>query len=318
MPTKVEYASQDNIHVRPGNIISQDGKLGILEESFNDEYERVLVVKGLSKNIPVYQGEDFIQLRTILNRLMRAEFENKPEEEINTERQALNSKYDSYVRRYGRLRDKKNRFIELDIDSFTILALEKYNKEGIFAGKADIFTRRTIHPQIRISKASSPQEAIAITLNEHGALNKKRLFELLGEDWEEITKDYIFELPDAPGELETKEKYLSGNVKQKLAQAQAAADLDDRFKPNVTMLESVIPRDIPSSLITMNLGARWIPEEEYTSHFFGNYLKYPLMMKKGEEYFIIRLLTFFTSMTRTCIMKKYEPIMQLPEEMALK
>ena len=145
IPTKIEYASQDNIHVRPGNIISQDGKLGILEESFNDEYERVLVVKGLSKNIPVYQGEDFIQLRIILNRLMRAELENKPEEEINTERQALNSKYDSYVRRYGRLRDKKKRFIELDIDSFTILALEKYNKEGIFAGKADIFTRRTIH-----------------------------------------------------------------------------------------------------------------------------------------------------------------------------
>lgn len=284
IPTKVEYASQDNIHVRPGNIISQDGKLGILEESFNDEYERVLVVKGLSKNIPVYQGEDFIQLRTILNRLMRAELENKPEEEINTERQALNSKYDSYVRRYGRLRDKKNRFIELDIDSFTILALEKYNKEGIFAGKADIFTRRTIHPQIRISKASSPQEAIAITLNEHGALNKKRLFELLGEDWEEITKDYIFELPDAPGEFETKEKYLSGNVKQKLAQAQAAADLDDRFKPNVTMLESVIPRDIPSSLITMNLGARWIPEEEYTS-FFRELFEIPTHDEKGGRVF---------------------------------
>lgn len=112
-------------------------------------------------------------------------------------------------------------------------------------------------------------EAIDITLNEHGVLNKKRLFELLGEDWEEITKDYIFELSDAPGEFETREKYLSGNVKQKLAQAQAAADLNDRFKPNVTMLESVIPRDIPSSLITMNLGARWIPEEEYTSFFSG-------------------------------------------------
>lgn len=120
----------------------------------------------------MYQGQDFIQLRTTLIRLMQAELENQPENKIESERQALNARYDSYVRRYGRLRGKKNRFIESDIDSFTLFALEKYDKAGNFLKKADIFTQRTINPCVSVTKTDSPQEAILITLNEHGKLEK--------------------------------------------------------------------------------------------------------------------------------------------------
>lgn len=107
---------------------------------------------------------------------------------------------------------------------------------------------------------------------------------MLGAEWEEKTQDLIFELPNSPGEYEIKDKYLSGNVKQKLIQAKAAAELDERFTRNVIMLEAVIPQDIPTSLVTTNLGARWIPEEEYTA-FFKELFEIPKHDENGGKVF---------------------------------
>lgn len=63
------------------------------------------------------------------------------------------------------------------------------------------------------------------------------------------------------GTLEPSAAYLSGNVRRKLAIAQAAAALDSRFEPNVEALKAVIPADLGADEIDARLGAAWIDKD---------------------------------------------------------
>jgi N12 class adenine-specific DNA methylase len=64
-----------------------------------------------------------------------------------------------------------------------------------------------------------------------------------------------------PGKLEPSAAYLSGNVRRKLAIAQAAAAVDPRFQANVDALKAVIPADLGADEIDARLGAAWIDKE---------------------------------------------------------
>src|SRR5699024_2126978 len=72
-----------------------------------------------------------------------------------------------------------------------------------------------------------------------------------------------------PGEVETNGKphyatadeYLSGNVREKLRQARAAAEASPTYTTNVEALEKVQPKDLTAGEISVRLGAAWIPED---------------------------------------------------------
>jgi N12 class adenine-specific DNA methylase len=70
-------------------------------------------------------------------------------------------------------------------------------------------------------------------------------------------------LPDLKGAVflnpqtnrwETEDEYLSGNVRAKLAVAEAAALTDEQFKLNVEALKAVQPADLPATEIDARLG----------------------------------------------------------------
>src|SRR5437870_5172966 len=78
-------------------------------------------------------------------------------------------------------------------------------------------------------------------------------------------------LPDLKGSIflnpqsnqwETDDQYLSGNVREKLAIADAAAITDPRFRENVEALEAVQPEDLPATEIDVRLGASWMPPDD--------------------------------------------------------
>lgn len=60
----------------------------------------------------------------------------------------------------------------------------------------------------------------------------------------------------------TEDDYLSGNVRAKLAAAEAAALVDEQFTGNVTALKAVQPVDLSATEIDARLGSTWIPEED--------------------------------------------------------
>ena len=74
-------------------------------------------------------------------------------------------------------------------------------------------------------------------------------------------KGMIFLNPQT-NQWETDDQYLSGNVREKLAAADAAAVTDPRFRENVEALKSVQPADLPATEIDVRLGAAWLPPED--------------------------------------------------------
>ena len=74
-------------------------------------------------------------------------------------------------------------------------------------------------------------------------------------------KGIIFLNPQT-NQWETDDQYLSGNVRDKLAVADAAAVTDARFHENVEALKSIQPEDLPATEIDVRLGASWLPPDD--------------------------------------------------------
>jgi N12 class adenine-specific DNA methylase/GGDEF domain-containing protein len=199
------------------------------------------------------------------------------DEQFEADRVALNKLYDKTVKARGPISDPKNKKFFGDDPNYHLLrALEYVDPETKKPRKADILLKRIVQPTRKADVASSPRDAMLISLFETGAVDLARIAELLGTDenkaWEAIQGD-AFQTPE--GVVEIRDRYLSGNVRKKLREAEAAAAVDPRFSRNAEALKAVIPPDVPPSEIYVNFGASWIAPE-YIEDFAEDLLKEPI------------------------------------------
>ena len=147
-----------------------------------------------------------------------------------------------------------------DPDCWLVASIEDYDLESNTAKPGPIFTERVIAPPPSPA-ITSAVDALAVVLNERGAVDPAHVAELLHGDVDAVIAelgDAIFRDPENGAWL-TADAYLSGAVRSKLAAARAAAELDPAFARNVAALERVQPPDLRPSDITARLGAPWIP-----------------------------------------------------------
>ena len=247
--------------VSNGNLVVQDGKVGVLTAKSNEYGEVTRTFEGTLKHDRMLQRiEAMIALRTSMKKLIAGQIEGEKDKTLAALRGELQKAYDKFVGKFGRLQDKDNAFILDDIDGYTLQALEVW-KNGKFVGLSDIFTKNSIKPSIKLDGKKTPQEAVALSLAEYGYLRPDYLAKALGEDWVEQCGEVVFLKPNSEDDYVTRDEYLSGDVVTKLADARAAAEKDKSFERNVKALEEVQPERIPFDDITIHLGARWIPEE---------------------------------------------------------
>lgn len=203
-----------------------------------------------------------IQVRDAVRDCLRAQVDGSPEARVVETRHQLNIAYDRFTARFGPLNLRANqRAFDGDPDLPLLLSLENYNDETKRATKATIFTQRTIHHRQPVEAASTPKEALLVSLNECGGVDLDRMAGLLNKPVEEFLPDLkglIFRNPQT-NEWETDDQYLSGNVREKLAVADAAALTDLRFAENVEALKSVQPADLAATEIDVRLGSAWLP-----------------------------------------------------------
>lgn len=206
-----------------------------------------------------------IQVRDSVRSCLRSQLDGSTEEQVVEARQQLNYAYDRFVGRFGPISLRANqRAFDGDPDLPLLLSLEHYNDETKRATKATIFTERTIHHRQPIESVSSPKEALLVSLNERGRVDLDHMAGLLNKPTDEFLPDLkgmIF-LDPQTNEWETDDHYLSGNVREKLAVADAAAVTDSRFLENVEALKSVQPADLNATEIDVRLGASWLPPED--------------------------------------------------------
>jgi N12 class adenine-specific DNA methylase/predicted RNA methylase len=147
-----------------------------------------------------------------------------------------------------------------DPDCWLVASIEDYDLESNTAKPGPIFTERVIAPP-PAPAITSAVDALAVVLNERGAVDPAHVAELLHGDVDAVIAELgeaIFRDPEN-GSWQTADAYLSGAVRSKLAAASAAAELDPSFARNVAALERVQPPDLRPSDITARLGAPWIP-----------------------------------------------------------
>lgn len=193
--------------------------------------------------------------------------------DIEASRVKLNKVYDDFVKKHGRIGSVSNQFMNDDPSFPLTSALEvqstrtvekdgKLTIERVF-DKADIFHRRTIFPFKEPTTASDVSDAMQVSRSWRNRLDLDYMASLTGMSPDAVKAQILedglgFENPET-GMVESKSDYLSGNVRQKLAQAKAAAENDPAYQSNVTALEAVLPADIPIGQIDVKLGASWVP-----------------------------------------------------------
>jgi N12 class adenine-specific DNA methylase len=208
---------------------------------------------------------NLIPVRDAVRECLRTQLDGSGEERVLDTRHQLNLAYDRFVGRFGPINNRANqRAFDGDPDLPLLLSLEHYNDETKVATKAAIFRERTIQHRQAIETAANAKEALLVTLNERGRVDLDHMAGLLGKPADEFLNDLkglVFLNPQT-NQWETDDQYLSGNVREKLAVADAAAVNDSAFTANVEALKSVQPADLNATEIDVRLGASWLPQED--------------------------------------------------------
>ena len=188
---------------------------------------------------------------------------------IQQTQQKLNRLYDTFTDKYGLINARANSLAFSDDSSYYLLcSLEILNENGDLERKADIFTKRTIKPHEVVTSVDTASEALALSISEKACVDMHYMAQLSGKSQDELIDELngVIFLDPTRGNWQTADEYLSGNVRQKLRQAKAAAVDAPGYAPNVEALQQAQPKDLDASEIEVRLGATWI-DKDYIQQF---------------------------------------------------
>lgn len=148
-----------------------------------------------------------------------------------------------------------------DPESYRLRAIEQYD-EGTGTGhKSDVFFKNIITREV-VPKINSVNDGLLYSLSQYGRVNIPAIAEMVKKTDAEVVEalgDQVFKVPGTKDAFQTRDEYLSGNVRKKLEQAQRAADRNPEFRRNVAALEANQPTPLAPSQIHASLGMPWIP-----------------------------------------------------------
>lgn len=221
--------------------------------------------------------QGMVRIRDTFARLRRAQIDEKAtDKQIEQLRGDLNKFYDAFVKANGPINQDANKRLFRDDPTWPqVSALENNFDKGISpavakktgetarppsAEKAPIFRERTQQPYARPTSAKTAKDALAQVLADTGRVDLGAMSRLYGRPESQIIDELgALIYRDPAGQWETADAYLSGNVRQKLAEARRAAENDPAFRRNVVALEEVPPSDIEAVDIDVKAGSPWVP-----------------------------------------------------------
>lgn len=256
-------------------------------------------VKGYSKQ---QCFEDYQAVQKAVDDVLQQQLGDPDDSKLEPKLKALNAAFDKFVKRYGTLHKNTSlAFLRNDIDFPSFLALENYSETKDINGKVTVQTSKApLFRQRVLGFKTEPQpktvkDAVIASIFRSGGIDVDWIAEKLNAagtgPWtaDDVRKGILvsrlgFEDPST-GELVVRYKYLSGNVREKLAIAEAynggdgiatdgtgvAGGGTGRYAGNVEELKKVVPMDIPAHLIDFSLGSSWIPMEVYQDYLKENY-----------------------------------------------
>jgi N12 class adenine-specific DNA methylase len=206
-----------------------------------------------------------LQVRDAVRDVFRTQLADAGDETIVEARRHLNRTYDFFTSRFGPLNAKENvKAFAGDPDHPLLLSLEEFNPDTKRATKTAIFERRTLERYRPVERVETASEALLVSLNETGQIIWPRMESLTGRgasDLQDELGPLAYRNPEG-GAWETADRYLSGNVRAKLAVAQASEQIDPAYRRNVEALRAVQPKDLEPGEIEARLGSSWVPPSD--------------------------------------------------------
>ena len=216
-----------------------------------------------------------MELRDCTRRLIELQTMDAGDAEIAAEQRQLNELYDAFTAKHGLISSRENkRAFEDDSSYYLLCSLEILDDDGRLERKSDMFTKRTIQPHRPIEHTETEVESLAVSMNEKARVELPYMSQLCGKDEAAIAAELqgvIFRVPGTDHYI-TADEYLSGNVREKLREAEAAAESDQSYSVNVDALRAAQPHDLTASEIDVCLGATWI-EPRYIRQFINETFK---------------------------------------------
>ena len=230
-------------------------------------------VKGHTK---VECFNDYKKIKDAVQAVLDYQTENSDDKGLKPLLDNLNKAYDNFVKTYGHL--NKNvaiSFLKNDMDFSGIAALEsfkEYNddkgKRQVKYEKSEIFNHRVVEKETE-PHPTTVKDGVITSIYKSGHIDLGYIANELGKSEEDVKKAILdeglgFEDP-VSGETVVSYEYLSGNVREKLRQAQNQNE-DGRYNTNIKELQKVIPMNIPAHLIEYSLGSSWLDPELYEQY----------------------------------------------------
>ena len=271
-PVYVNDASADGKKL--GEMYLKDGKLvtagmgGYYPLEVNDKK-----IKGHTKQ------ECFNAYTAIKNALadvMKYQIENEGDAGLQPLIDKLNKAYDAFVSTYGHFtKNNQLAWLRNDVDYPNVFSLEVYKEQGDGKGgvvktydKADVMKGRVVEKESE-PHPENVKDGVVVSMFKNGRIDVPYIAGKLGMSETEVKHEIIerglgFEDP-ATRQMEVSYKYLSGNVREKLKQAEANNE-NGEYTGNIKALQEVVPMNIPAHLIDFTLGSSWLDPKLYDAY----------------------------------------------------
>ena len=271
-PSYVSDASVDGKKL--GEMYFKDGKL--VTAGFGGYYPLEVNDKKIKGHTKQECFNAYAAIKTVLADVMKYQTENEDNAGLKPLIAKLNKAYDDFVNTYGHF-NKNNQLAWLrnDVDYPNVFSLETYKEQGDGKGgvvktygKADVMKDRVVEKESE-PHPENVKDGVVVSMFKNGRIDVPYIAEQFGKSEEAVKREIIdsglgFEDP-ATRQMEVSYQYLSGNVREKLRQAEANNE-NGEYTGNIKALQEVVPMDIPAHLIDFTLGSSWLDPKLYDEY----------------------------------------------------
>ena len=257
-----------------GEMYMKDGQ--IVLASFGGYYPLEVNDKKIKGHTKQECFTAYAAIKSALAEVMQYQTENESDAGLKPLIAKLNKAYDTFVNTYGHF-SKNNQLAWLrnDVDYPNVFSLETYKEQGDGKGgvvktydKADVMKGRVVEKESE-PHPENVKDGVVVSMFKNGRIDVPYIASQLGKSEAEVKREIIdsglgFEDPTTR-QMEVSYQYLSGNVREKLKQAEANNE-NGEYSKNIKALQDVVPMNIPAHLIDFTLGSSWLDPKLYDEY----------------------------------------------------
>ena len=259
---------------RLGEMYLKDGKL--VTAGFGGYYPLDVNDKKIKGHTKQECFTAYSTIKTALTDVMKYQTENEGDAGLQPLIDKLNKAYDNFVNTYGHFtKNNQLAWLRNDVDYPNVFSLEVYNEQGDGKGgvvktydKADVMKGRVVEKENE-PHPENVKDGVVVSMFKNGRIDVPYIAGQLGMGEDAVKREIIesglgFEDPTSR-QMEVSYQYLSGNVREKLKQAEANNE-NGEYDKNIKALQEVVPMNIPAHLIDFTLGSSWLDPKLYNEY----------------------------------------------------